>query len=93
MNVLKNNQRYKMKKILILGLTISAIVLTVSAYQNDQNEVTPCKHEIDQDTLYVKCPFDNNSGIWTGRTKVVNSRIWYIMKCVSGHEFLSPTAS
>jgi len=41
----------------------------------------------------VSCPVCGLSGTWTGETKVIDAKIWYKMKCVKGHKFLSSTLS
>ena len=37
------------------------------------------------------CPFCTMTGIWTGKTRIINSQKWYVMKCTAGHHFLSRT--
>lgn len=37
----------------------------------------------------AKCPFDIFDAIWTGQTKIINAKTWYVMKCPQGHESLS----
>jgi hypothetical protein len=29
---------------------------------------------------------------WTGKTKIIDAQIWYIMKCPRNHSFLSKTS-
>ena len=33
-----------------------------------------------------KCPYDNLDTVWTGRTKTILSKIFYVMRCPHGHE-------
>ena len=33
-----------------------------------------------------KCPYDDLDTVWTGRTKTILSKIFYIMRCPHGHE-------
>ena len=36
-----------------------------------------------------KCPYDDLDTIWTGETKIILSRPFYVMRCPHGHETLS----
>jgi len=36
-----------------------------------------------------KCPYDDLDTVWTGRTKVILSKPFYLMRCPHGHETLS----
>ena len=36
-----------------------------------------------------KCPYDDLDTVWTGRTKTILSRPFYVMRCPHGHETLS----
>jgi len=36
-----------------------------------------------------KCPFDGLDTRWTGDTKVLLSKTFYVMTCIHGHETLS----
>ena len=36
-----------------------------------------------------KCPYDNFNTVWTGKTKTIFSKIFYVMRCTAGHETLS----
>ena len=36
-----------------------------------------------------KCPYDNLNTVWTGKTKIILSKRFYVMRCIHGHETLS----
>jgi len=36
-------------------------------------------------------PHTGDSGRWTGRTKVVNSRMFYEQRCIQGHSWFTST--
>ena len=36
-----------------------------------------------------KCPYDDLDTIWTGKTQIVLSKPFYVMRCPHGHETLS----
>jgi len=36
------------------------------------------------------CPYDGLMLTWTGKTQIIEAKIWYVMKCVKGHLTLSP---
>ena len=38
-----------------------------------------------------KCPYDSLDTRWTGETKVLLSKTFYVMRCINGHETLSDT--
>ena len=36
------------------------------------------------------CQFDGLSLMWTGKTQIVEGKMWYVMKCIKGHIVLAP---
>lgn len=46
-----------------------------------------------QALLAQKCSFDGLNTIWTGKTQIVMGKIYYVMKCVNGHETLAESPS
>jgi hypothetical protein len=36
-----------------------------------------------------KCPYDDLDTIWTGKTVILLSKTFYVMKCINGHETLA----
>ena len=36
-----------------------------------------------------KCPYDDLDTVWTGKTTVMLSKIFYLMRCPNGHETFS----
>jgi hypothetical protein len=39
-----------------------------------------------------KCPYDIYELTWSGKTKVINGRTWFVMTCPAGHEVLRENA-
>jgi hypothetical protein len=50
---------------------------------------------VSQRTLASECPFKHigGRGMWTGKTKIVNAKIFYEMKCIQGHKWFADKPS
>jgi len=64
-------------------VTFTAVASTLPSHNCDG----ACAHT--KNITGAACPFDNTNGTWTGRTRTVNAKIWYIMRCTQGHEYLA----
>jgi len=96
-----------MKTFLYIVLLICSLVLVLVTSQMackdeaaDLEEAVACIAEAPAQTETVAsdhhvspdCPVCGSSSQWTGRTKIIDAELWYVLKCVRSHEFLSRTA-
>ena len=78
-----------MKKIALLTVVLGAMLITVGGSQGLTKDVIPHSATNLETALSSECPFDHvgGRGTWTGKTKIVNARIFYEQKCIQGHKW------
>ena len=84
-----------MLKISIIAFSCVVLVATMGLAFSPSHECSCDTHAacLENQRILGTCPFCNFSTSWTGRTETINAKIWYVMKCVQGHETLSQTPS
>jgi len=71
-----------MKKIALLTVLLATMLITVGDLQGLTQDAP--SHSVSSE-----CPFDHvgGRGTWTGKTKVVNAKVFYEQKCIQGHRW------
>ena len=71
-----------MKKITLLTVLLGTMLIAVGGLQGLTKDVI--SHSVSSE-----CPFDHvgGRGTWTGKTKVVNAKVFYEQKCIQGHRW------
>ena len=78
-----------MKKITLLTVILGAMLFAVGGLQGLTKDVIPHSVTNTETALSSECPFGHvgGRGIWTGKTKIVNAKIFYEQKCTRGHRW------
>ena len=83
-----------MKKLKVL-MVVLGLTLTAAAAEALNANVTP-HSDVHAPAAKASCPFGphpGDKGMWTGKTKTVNAKIFYEQKCIQGHKWFTKTAS
>ena len=84
-----------MKNIALLTVVLGAILIAVGGSQGLTKDVNPHSGTNIEMALSSECPFGHvgGRGTWTGKTKVVNAKIFFEQKCIQGHKWFTAKAS
>jgi len=86
--------KYFRASISLVLIVLLATVVACGAVGCKPRDVEACTEvSVVGDHVFVNCPVCGTTGQWTGRTKIIDAKTWYVMKCVRSHTFLSKTAS
>ena len=93
--VKSNVLRIAVFSVLSVGLIWQFAGLQVNQADAQEVSVEGESDAVSQRTLASECPFKHigGRGIWTGKTKIVNAKIFYEMKCIQGHKWFADKPS
>jgi hypothetical protein len=84
-----------MKNIKLLTVAVVLMLAAVVASGSFNASVTSAS-DVHAPAAKASCPYGphpGDKGIWTGKTKTVNAKIFFEQKCIQGHKWFTKTAS
>ena len=81
--------------VLSVGLIWQLADLRVNQADAQEMSAEGESRAVSQSTLASFCPFNHvgGRGQWTGKTKVVNAKTFFEMKCIQGHKWFASSPS